>query len=187
MSENIRRIAIAGGAGSGKTTLAERIARQTGWLVHDLDGVLLSRSATLANGDSSSLLDILLQDPIGLATGDAWIADGAYSWATPLYERAEVVVWMDVPWRIASWRILKRHVVAEAARSNRFPGWRRLYRFWSYSGRFYANVNPDGENEFGTPRTRRYLADLLRRYEHKLIVCRSREDVERLLVLLPRT
>lgn len=54
---------------------------------------------------------------------DTWIARGAYlDWVEPLLLEADLVVWLDVPWRVASYRIIFRHVRATTARKNRFPG-----------------------------------------------------------------
>lgn len=146
MPEHIKRIAITGGAGSGKTTLATRIASETGMPLHDLDGLTLNRSAGVPDPTAAALIGTLAQEAVSLAAGDEWISDGSYVWAAALFERAELIIALDVPWRVASWRIIKRHLEAEIARNNRFPGWRKLGGFWLFSRRFYAGTNPDGPN-----------------------------------------
>ncbi|MPZ50305.1 MAG: hypothetical protein GEU75_13575 [Dehalococcoidia bacterium] len=109
---------------------------------------------------------------------ETWISDGTYlGWATPLLDRADIIVRMDVPWRVASYRILSRHVRAEIARNNRFPGWRAVYRFWRWSAAYYGNRNVHGLNIWGTPETKATLLDLLEPFQEKVIVCRDLADV----------
>ena len=91
--EGSQRIHITGGPGSGKTRLARRLAQSRHVTVHDLDGLLLAAGDRLdklqAEGTASSL-----------AASAAWISDGVYvGWAEPFLERADVVLWLDVPWR----------------------------------------------------------------------------------------
>ena len=64
-----------------------------------------------------------------LATREAWVSDGVYfGWAEPLLTGAEMIVCLDTPQYVAEYRILMRHIKAEASRNNSFPGWGRLYR-----------------------------------------------------------
>ena len=102
-------------------------------------------------------------------------------WAMPLFEHAELVVWTDVPWRVASYRILARHLKAELSRSNRFPGWRALYEFWRWSARFYSDRNPHRLNSYGAPHTRTYALEQLAMYRDKTTICRTNGDIEALL------
>lgn len=87
-----------------------------------------------------------------------------------------------MPWRVASYRIISRHIKATLAGNNRWPGWRRLYSFWRWSGRYYGNQNASGLNEWGVPETKRTAASLLAPYADKLTVCRSNREIEALLV-----
>ncbi len=112
---------------------------------------------------------------------DAWIVDGAYlEWTEPLLRQAEIIVWMDVPWRVASYRILSRHIKATIARNNPFPGWRQLYRFWLWSRRYYKDRNPPGIT-WGVPHTRGTAIEHLAPYKNKLVVCHNQKDAELLL------
>jgi hypothetical protein len=117
--------------------------------------------------------------------GDAWISEGSNILvARPLLERAEVIVVLYEPWRVASYRILMRHLKATLARNNRFPGLRRLYRFWRWSAGFYANTNPPGLNEWGTPTTQETMEAELATYEPKIVRCRSKADIEAFIASL---
>jgi hypothetical protein len=84
-----------------------------------------------------------------LAAEDRWISEGSFVGGNEtFFRRADLIVWLDVPWRVASYRILSRHVKLSLARKNRFPGLLQLYRFWRWSSRYYANRNPAGLNPF---------------------------------------
>jgi hypothetical protein len=84
-----------------------------------------------------------------LAAEDQWLSEGSFVGGNEtVFRRADLIVWIDVLWRVASYRILSRHVKLSLARKNRFPGLLQLYRFWRWSSRYYANRNPAGLNPF---------------------------------------
>jgi hypothetical protein len=56
----------------------------------------------------------------------------------------------------------------------------RLVRFWRWSRRYYANRNPHGVNGFGTPETIAFHEEALQAYSDKLVVCRTKAEIEAL-------
>ena len=102
-----RRVAILGGAGAGKSTLARVLGDRLGLPVVHLD--------RLRFGPGWAEVDPALfrQRIAEAAQGDAWVVDGTYGEARELMlPRAEVVLWLDQPalrrvWR--SWRKVVRH------------------------------------------------------------------------------
>ena len=186
-----RRIHVTGGPGSGKTRLAAEIAGSLGVPHQDLDGLALShvalRPPPVDPVEAAALLEILAAEAETIAAGAAWVSDGSYvTWVRPLLEHADLIIRLDVPWRVAAYRIVARHVKAELARENRFPGWRLMLRFWLYSRRFYNDTNGEGVNDFGNPRTRRFLDESLTPYRHKLVICASSAEVQNALLRLRR-
>ncbi|HSL33311.1 MAG TPA: hypothetical protein VK871_06650 [Candidatus Limnocylindrales bacterium] len=100
-----RRIAIVGTSGSGKTTVARRLAAALDLPHVELDALFWRpdwRQAHLEEFRAS----------VDAATGgDAWICDGNYSRARDIIlPRAETVVWLDLPLRTCLWRVLRRTV-----------------------------------------------------------------------------
>jgi len=180
-----RRIHITGGPGSGKTWLASRISERLAVPRFDQDGEAL---AALARHGASPLeppplevLDELRSIARAFAEGEAWVSEASsLTWTEPLLDGADVVVWLDTPARVALRRVFMRHVRAELRRDNRFPGWKRMYRFWRWSQRFYTDRNPYGPNPYGTPMTRSTLATMVDVYADKLIVCRNAGDLRAL-------
>lgn len=97
------RITVAGVTGVGKTTLSRRISERTGIPHTELDG--------LYHGPDWVPRDEFLDDVRRLVAGEAWVTEWGYSAARPLIAaRAELLVWLDLPWRTSFSRLLRRTV-----------------------------------------------------------------------------
>jgi adenylate kinase family enzyme len=99
----IRRVSVVGSSGSGKTTFAIRLAARLGVPHIELDAVYW--------GPSWSQLDVeTFRARVREATaGEAWVCDGNYSAVRPIVlERADTVVWLDLPLRTCLRRMLRR-------------------------------------------------------------------------------
>jgi adenylate kinase family enzyme len=183
--ERPRRIHVTGGAGSGKTWLAARIAKALGVDVIDLDGrglQLMGRTPPATQEEHDELIARREADLDQATAVEAWVCDGSFvGYSAPHFERAELIVWMDAPWRVASYRIVTRHAKAELRRNNRFPGWRRMVTFWRWSRRFYRDANPPGLNQWGTPATRAATAEVVSAYGPKVVHVRTRREVREVL------
>ena len=179
------RIHITGGAASGKTWLADRIGLELGVEPVHLDLEVVDFESRNKSHKSRMMKPVeARRELIGaIVARERWVTEGAYfDWAEPLYPAADLIIHLEVPWRIASYRIIARHLKAELRRDNRFPGWRRLYRFWSWNRLFYLNRREDGlDGSTGAPMTARSIHALLQPYIQKVRICRSGRDVEPLL------
>ncbi len=144
--------------------------------LYELDGILLRLEA------AGKTVAEMATEARRIASSDYWVSEGAYvGHVEILFQQADVIIWLDIPWWVASYRIISRHIKAEMSRNNRFPGWRRLYYFWRWSGRYYDNKNHPGLNIVGVPNTRQTLVSILEPYEYKLRVCRNAREIETLL------
>lgn len=124
------RIAITGPAGSGKTTLAAELARVAGLRQVDIDA--------LYHGPhwESCGAAALRQRVLAATDGDGWVTDSTCHalLGRLVADRADVVVWLDLPLPLVLWRLLRRtraRIRDRVVLSNRNvePGWRRCLRF----------------------------------------------------------
>jgi adenylate kinase family enzyme len=171
------KIYIGGGPGAGKSTFSRRLAGKLDVPLHELDRLL---NSGIDGGEpfEAASTKVLAE----ITAKDTWIAEGSYlGWLEPLLIEADLIVYLDVPWRIASYRILSRHVKLTVARNNPYPGWRGQYQFWRWSRRYYKSSNPPRLNSWAVPDNRAIAVELLDAYKFKMVTCRNKEDVEQVL------
>ena len=168
------RIYIVGGPGSGKTTLATALGDRLGVAVLRLDehldwrglpgGVRLERDAAGHPSDAmlaarQTLLDAHVDRP-------GWIVEGAEPvFIDTVAAASDLIVWCDPPFATAALRIVRRHLRADLAGTNAFPGYRRLYRFLRSVRQRYRDV-PD---DVGEQWTRAAVAHAVGRHSGKVI------------------
>jgi len=110
-----RRVAVAGVSGSGKTTLARRISTTLGVPHTATDG--------LYHGPRWTPREEFVADVEALVAGDAWVTEWQYSQARSLIaQRAEVLVWLDLPFRLTLVRVVRRTVRRRVLRQDLWHG-----------------------------------------------------------------
>lgn len=96
-----RRVLVAGTAGVGKTTTAGRIAAAIGAPHTEIDG--------LYHGPGWTVLPTFEQEVRRVTSAPTWVSEWQYrSVRALLVERADTLVWLDLPRRVAFWRLLRR-------------------------------------------------------------------------------
>ena len=161
------RIHIVGGAGSGKTTLAKGLSSHLNIPYYEIDVIGWEGG----HGQPRSLEE-RLYDIHALALQPSWVTDNNFAgWTDELLDAADVIILLDLPWHLARWRIVTRHLRASLAGTNRHKGLLKLYQFLKMAQEYYIGTN---EVE-GT-----LLADLrhLQPYDSKVVRCRKQADVE---------
>ena len=101
----VERVVILGAAGAGKSELAMDLSRRTGLPVVHLDRLFWRRGWTPAPRDEA------LRALAAAVRRDRWILDGNFLEAgeqDARLERADTVVFLDLPRRTCLWRVLKR-------------------------------------------------------------------------------
>jgi len=172
-----RRIHILGGPGSGKTTLAVRLGGHLGAPVYDLDSVAYAGGAGPKRELGARRMDVER-----IADAPGWVTEGIYLWwCEPLAQRADRIVWLDVPWRVAVYRIVRRHIVLSLAGTNRHPGVTMLARFAWGTRRYYLGADqrsrpPVDANDDGAI-TRAATAQWLAQFGNKVTRHRSVPDL----------
>jgi adenylate kinase family enzyme len=105
---------VVGNSGSGKSALARRIADALGVPYVELDAIHhLPNWEPINPGEFLARVDEATR-------GEGWVVDGNYRPVVvdgPVWQRADTVVWLDVPRRTVmaqvSWRTLRRVVTRE--------------------------------------------------------------------------
>lgn len=131
-----KRIHIIGGPGSGKTTLARQVAACLQLPCYELDQV------GYENGSGAERpLAVRLADIRQIAAQPGWVTEGVFlGWTSDLFESADRILWLDLPWRLAGWRIFIRHIRAELRGNNPHTGWVKLYHFMRWSRGYYLRT-----------------------------------------------
>ena len=178
MQHRAHRIHIVGGPSSGKTTVAIELGRRLDVPTYGLDEVGYEGGA----GDRRPL-DARLADVRAIATQPGWVTEGGFlGWTDELLRAADVILWLNITWRVAAWRIIARHVRASLAGTNRHPGILRLLRFLHLARRYYHRseagpvvLDNDGNN------SRASTSCHLEPFRDKVIHCRSADEVRTFL------
>lgn len=101
-----QRISVVGNG--GKSTLSKALADKTGLPFIELDALFWK-----PNWEESSPEELIEKTNAAIASApNGWIADGHY-WSRlgdTVLGRADMVVWLDLPWRVMFWRTLLRSV-----------------------------------------------------------------------------
>jgi adenylate kinase family enzyme len=96
-----RRVLVAGVAGSGKTTLAGRIAERTGIPHTEIDA--------LQHGENWTPRPEFADDVERFTRAESWITEWQYRGVRPLLAaRADTLVWLDLPVGLTMRRVIRR-------------------------------------------------------------------------------
>jgi adenylate kinase family enzyme len=112
-----QRIHILGGSGSGKSTVAAKIAAEFGIPAYDLDDLFWDNTAsTFDTRADPARRDQALR---ALVDGDRWVIEGVwYKWVIPSFERADLIIILTPSVWLRHWRVIKRFVLRRLARSS---------------------------------------------------------------------
>lgn len=111
------RVLIAGVTGSGKTTLARRIAAQWDLTHHEIDA--------LHHGPNWTPRPSFLDDVRAFAATDRWVTEWQYtSKGTDeiMTPRAQIAIWLDYPWQLVRARLLRRTLSRSILRTEMYNG-----------------------------------------------------------------
>jgi adenylate kinase family enzyme len=156
------RIAITGPSGSGKTTLAAELARVAGLRHVEIDA--------LHHGPNweSCGSEVLRERVLAATEGDGWVTDSTYHrmLGNVVTERADVLVWLDLPIALVMWRLLRRTHVryrdkTELWNGNVEPGWHETLPLlvWPALTRAFANRREFPTRYAHLPDVRRLRSD----------------------------
>ncbi|HEY2597275.1 MAG TPA: AAA family ATPase [Candidatus Dormibacteraeota bacterium] len=101
----MRRISVVGVSGSGKTTLARVLADRLGAPLVELDA-LMHQPGWVPKPDEEFKREVLQA-----TAQDTWVVDGNYRQVViegPVWQRADTVVWLDLPRRTIMRQLFSR-------------------------------------------------------------------------------
>jgi adenylate kinase family enzyme len=161
------KIAVVGTSGSGKTTVARRLAEQHGVPHVELDALHWGPAWTPCPTEE---FRGRVQEALA---GGAWVADGSYhgKLGESVLEQADFVVWLDLPFRTVAARTWTRTLRRIRRREELWSGNRETWRdaFFSRDSLFVWIVTTHRS------RRRRYL-ERLQKYE--FVRLRSQREID---------
>lgn len=138
-----RRIVVIGVTGSGKTTLAQQLARRLGYPHVELDALHWDANWTMAPDD-------VFRERIAQALGGpVWVTDGNYSKARDLtWGRADTIIWLDYPLVVNLWRLTRRNISRVFRRTELWNGNRETFasQFLSRNTLYLYALKKHGKN-----------------------------------------
>jgi adenylate kinase family enzyme len=168
----VKRVAVIGAGGAGKTRLARTLGRTLGLPVIHLDAYYYGPGwAASAPADWAARQH-------QLAAGERWVLDGNYVSTLALrLQRADTIVFLDLPPLLCAWQVLCRWALVRRRPTPDLP----------------AGLHPKLDRQFlayvlGFRRRRRpaLLAELSRwSHGRTVIVLRSRRAIKRFITQLP--
>jgi adenylate kinase family enzyme len=118
------KIAVQGTGGSGKTTVAKELARRHGVPHVELDA--------LHHGPNwlETPTEEFRRRVVAATAGDGWVVDGNYDGKLDdlVLGRADTVVWLDLPLRVALTRVTRRTIGRIRTREELWSGNRESWR-----------------------------------------------------------
>lgn len=129
------RIAIVGTTSSGKSTLAEKLAKIIGANYIELDALYWEPNWTPATAFD---FFVRVEDAI---QAEAWVVAGNYHLVRDLiWQKVELVIWLDYPLPILFWRLLTRTIRRAVTQEELWNGNRETFfphlKLWSQDSLF---------------------------------------------------
>ena len=126
-SSDLSRIVVVGTTGSGKTTVARRLAQLLGVAHVELDALNWQPGWVDLNVHDSP--EFRRRVEAAVLASEAWVVDGNYRRARDVvWPRAMAVVWLDYPLWLIMWRLFRRTVRRAWTREELWNGNREKLR-----------------------------------------------------------
>lgn len=114
----MKKVAVFGKPGSGKSTLSKSLAAETGLPLHPLDSIVYK-----TNGDLV-VREIYDKNHDSILSSDCWIMDG-FGPIGSFYKRldvADTLIYIDLPYTASYWLVSKRLIKGLFVKPEGWPG-----------------------------------------------------------------
>ncbi|MBN1922322.1 MAG: adenylate kinase [Anaerolineae bacterium] len=119
----MQRVNVIGTSGSGKTTMAYRLAQQLDIPHIEMDALFWGPNWTPVPEE------VFRQRVAEALSGPAWVIDGNYSrLRTSIWERADTVIWLDYPLAVIMTQLMRRTLRRSMSREELWNGNRESLR-----------------------------------------------------------
>lgn len=120
----MRKVAIFGKPGSGKSTLSKQLAGAIGLPLYPLDAIVYQ-----ANGDLVAR-EVFDQAHNKIITSDAWIIDGFGPMGAffQRLESADTLIYIDFPYPVSYWFVIKRFLKGWFVKPEGWPEGSSLFK-----------------------------------------------------------
>jgi adenylate kinase family enzyme len=101
---NMKKIAVFGKPGSGKSTLSKNLASATGIHLHPLDSIVYKKNGEMVDRK------IYDKEHENILSSDSWIIDG-FGPIESFYKRldvADTLIYIELPYSVSYWLVTKR-------------------------------------------------------------------------------
>jgi adenylate kinase family enzyme len=172
----VRRVSVVGNAGSGKTRLAKQIA-----VIISVPHIELDAIHHLPGWEAIDP-DTFMAEVDAITSTDGWVIDGNYRTVVvdgPVWQRADTVVWLDLPRRQVMRQVLARTLRRVSSREELWNGNREpirsLYAWDPHESiiRWAWTQHAKYQERFGTAMASPALSHLT------FVRLKSRDDTER--------
>lgn len=174
MIKNLQKIFIVGSPGAGKTTLAKKLSLQLSIPHYDLDDIRYpSQRPKATDKQAIPIVHRLTQT-------NPWIIEGVYiSWIQECLDKTDVIIWLDIPYYIALYRIMTRYLKNLTSGNNRH-GFKSTVILIKNVLRYHFPKPGTELNDADEYITRYKTSAVLSQYQHKVIWIKSPHDLKRL-------
>lgn len=134
----MNKVRIVGPVGSGKTTLAKKLAKVKGIPMYSLDEVVWSRSSGVDIRNPEEVRDAKLDSILGQST---WIIEGAHlGWSMKTFDEADQILFLNPKLSVRIYRITRRFILQKRGieQSSYTPTWRMYSRMFKWTYQYEA-------------------------------------------------
>ena len=170
---NYNRVYIIGNSASGKTSLARKLSRILKIKSYDLDDFYWQKKFTRKRAPAK--VEKLVKK---VTRQKKWIIEGVYSSCiTCSLDKADLIVWLDYPAHVITWRLLKRQVKRREKLSSTLD-------FLHYARDYYRK--PTHKHHDRNESTRQKHKNIVDNYPAEIVHIRNRKEHEEFLRSIKR-